>query len=108
VHLNRTTPLTLTAALVSITLLAGCVDSGTTRPDTGSAGKVNLTSLVGMRAQNLDSEMNSRGFSNVGGYKTATSSMTTWWNPAAHQCVSVETREGRVASMENIVEGNCQ
>jgi hypothetical protein len=51
-----------------------------------------------MRARNLDSEMNSRGFSNASGYQTA----------GAHQCVRVEAREARVAGTENIVEGNCQ
>lgn len=107
-RLNRITPITLTAALLGVTLLAGCVDTGTTRPDTGSAGKVDLSSLMGMRAQNLDSEMNSRGFSNVGGYKTDAASITTWWNAAARQCVKVETREGRVAGTEGIFEGNCQ
>jgi hypothetical protein len=105
-HSNRAT--VITVALLGAALLAGCVDTGTTRPDTGNAAPANLSSLVGMRAQSLDSEMSRRGFTNVGGYKTEGASMTTWWNPSARQCVSVETRQGKVARTEAIFEGNCQ
>ena len=55
----------------------------------------------------MDDEMDSRGFSNVGGYKNDCASMTTRWNAGSRQCISVETREGRVSKAETIVEGNC-
>jgi len=89
-------------------ILGGCVDSTTTREPSGSAQQMDLDTLVGMRGRNLDTEMAQNGFDNVGGYKTGEASMTTWWNAASRQCVSVETREGRVAKAETIVEGNCQ
>ena len=34
--------------------------------------------------------------------------VSTWWNAGSCQCLSVETRQGRVAKAEAIAEGNCQ
>jgi hypothetical protein len=99
----------LPCSLLAVTLsLGACVDTSTTREPTGSTQQMDPNTLVGMRGRNLDSEMASSGFKNVEGYKTDAASMTTWWNTASHQCISVETREGRIAKAENIVEGNCQ
>jgi len=72
-----------------------------------SAAQSDTGNLAGMRARNLDDEMTTRGFSNVGGYKTDTSSFTTWWNADSRECLSVETSQGRIANVESIVEGNC-
>lgn len=96
-------------ALLSITILLGaCVDDVTTRDDSGGlAQQMNPNELVGMRGRSMDDELNSRGFSNVGGYKNDGASMTTWWNAGSRQCISVETREGRVSKAATIVEGNC-
>ena len=70
--------------------------------------QVNLNDVVGMRARDLDSTMDSRGFTNKGGYKQGNSSFTTWWNAPTQQCVSVETKEGRIHKVESIFEGNCK
>ena len=70
--------------------------------------KVNLDDMVGMKAAYLDSDMESRGFKNVGGYQSDGAAFTTWWNASTKQCVSVATREGRVDKIESIFEGNCQ
>ena len=96
-------------ALLSTTVLLGaCVDDVTTRDDSGGlAQQMNPVELVGMRGRSMDDEMNIRGFSNVGGYKNDGASMTTWWNAGARQCISVETRDGRVSKAETIVDGNC-
>jgi hypothetical protein len=64
--------------------------------------------LIKMRARGLDGVMNARGFSNAGGYKSDGASMTSWWNADTRQCISVETRDGRIANAETIVAGNCQ
>jgi len=70
--------------------------------------QVNLNDLVGMRAGSLDTAMNSRGFTNKGGYKQGDTSFTTWWNASTNQCVSVATKQGRVHKIEAIFEGNCK
>ena len=105
-----TTRLFITSALLGGPLLAGCVDSGSTRSDSMAPAPLSsqVAALEGMRARNLDSEMNRLGFANVGGYKTESASITTWWNPRGEQCVKVETRDGRAASVESIFKGNCQ
>lgn len=64
--------------------------------------------MVGMKAAYLDSDMESRGFKNVGGYQSEKTVYTTWWNAATEQCVSVATRQGRVDKIESIFEGNCK
>jgi hypothetical protein len=68
----------------------------------------NPGSLVGMRACNMGNEMRRMGFNNVGGYKTDDASYTTWWNAASRECVSIETRQGKVANAQPIGPGNCQ
>ena len=70
--------------------------------------KINLDDMVGMKAAYLDSDMESRGFRNVGGYQSEGAAFTTWWNASTKQCVSVATRQGRVDKIESIFEGNCQ
>jgi hypothetical protein len=67
-----------------------------------------VRALQGMRAANLDSEMNRLGFRNVGGYQSGGAAYSTWWNPRGEQCAKVETREGRVADIEAIYAGNCR
>jgi hypothetical protein len=100
-------PITLTLVLTTALGLTACVESGSTRESTGMAASTNPGTLVGMRAGSLDGEMDRLGFHNTDGYKSTVSSFTTWYNAGAHQCISVETREGKVADAKNIVEGNC-
>jgi len=100
--MTRILTATLSFAILGASFLTGCVDSGSTRPES------DVSNLVGMRARNLDYEMNNRGFKNVGGYKTENSSITMWWNANIAQCVKVDTTDGRVASTEAILAGNCR
>lgn len=93
----------LGAGALALTLSA-CVEPET-RPSTGY---VSLDDLVGMRAQNNDRVLESRGFVNTGGYKNDTQSITLWWNANARQCVKVVTENGRFKEYENIAEENCQ
>ena len=72
------------------------------------AHHVSLDDLAGMKASNLDSTMESRGFTNKGGYKQHGTSYTTWWNASTEQCVSVATHQGEVKKVEAIFKGNCQ
>ena len=76
-------------------------------PSGGGAHQMDHSSLLHMRRRGLDGEMTGRGFTKVGGYKSDGASMPTWLNAGSHQCISVETRDGRVADAETIVEENC-
>lgn len=109
-HPRITTTFSITVALLGGSLLVGCVDTGSTKAESMAAAPLSheVKALEGMRARNLDSEMNRLGFSNVGGYKSDDASVTTWWNPRGEQCVKVETRDGRADSIESIFKGNCQ
>ncbi len=102
--------ISIAALLLSGLLLTGCVDSGSTKSDSMAAAPLSseVEALEGMRARNLDSEMNRLGFTNVGGYKSEDASITTWWNPRDQQCVKVETRDGHADSIDSIFKGNCQ
>ncbi len=71
------------------------------------AGQSSSANLVGMRAGSLDAEMAGRGFKSVGVSKAAGGAMSTWWNASSRECLSVETRQGRVSKAETIAEGNC-
>lgn len=93
----------LGAATLALTLSA-CVEPQT-KP--ASADYVSLDDLVGARAQNMDAVLQSRGFTNTGGYKTDTQSITRWWNPTALQCVQVVTEQGRIKEYSNIAGDNC-
>ena len=75
------------------------------KPNAGQSGSGDL---VGMRAGSLDAEMAGRGFKSVGGYQTAGAATSIWWNAGSRECLSVETRQGRVSKAEAIVEGNCR
>jgi hypothetical protein len=100
-------PITLTLVLTTALGLTACVESGTTHESAVTAPQMNPGTLIGMRAGSLDGEMDRQGFHSTGGYKKDMSSFTTWYNAGAHQCISVETREGKIANAETIVEGNC-
>jgi hypothetical protein len=67
-----------------------------------------VNDLVGARASSADSELRTRGFSDKGGYKERDRSHVTWWNAQTRQCVDVVTRDGRIDSIQDIAEGNCQ
>ena len=113
--MKRTATLHLLIAtlLLGGALLTGCAGTGGGTSTSGQGMQANplsgdVRALQGMRAANLDSEMNRLGFSNVGGYQAGGAAVTTWWNPNGAQCAKVETREGRVASIEALYAGNCR
>jgi hypothetical protein len=66
-----------------------------------------FSSMIGMRASNLDGEMQSRGFAHKGGHQSNGASHTTWWNRSSRECLTVATRDGRVDTVQSIAEGNC-
>lgn len=73
----------------------------------GYQSYVNVNDLVGARASSADSDLRSRGFQDTGGYQQGGKSFVTWHNRTTRQCVRVVTRDGRIARVEDIDEGNC-
>lgn len=73
----------------------------------GNATYVQLNDLVGARASSVDSNMEQRGFRRTGGYKSDGHIYATWWNAGSRQCVQLTTDNGRLQSISNLVEGNC-
>ncbi|MCM8613110.1 hypothetical protein [Accumulibacter sp.] len=66
--------------------------------------------LSGLRYQSLErvnEQMNSRGFTDGGGYQQGEKPFTTWWNERTRQCVQAVTRDGRIRRFESLSEGNC-
>jgi len=74
----------------------------------GYQSYVSLDDLIGARASGAESDLNSRGFRAIGSYKRGNRSMVNWWNQQTRQCVEVTTANGHVASIDSIMEGNCQ
>lgn len=68
---------------------------------------VSVNDLVGARASSADSELSSRGFATRGGHKQDNKSFVTWYNAATRQCIQTVTKEGRIARIDSLVEGNC-
>lgn len=68
---------------------------------------VAVNDLVGTRASSADSELRSRGFNDVGGYKEGGKSHVTWYNRGTHQCVEAITKDGEIRRLNDIDEGNC-
>lgn len=69
---------------------------------------VSVNDLIGARAAGAESDLESRGFRSTGSYKQGQRSMVTWYNSRTHQCIEVATAGGRIDTIENIAEGNCQ
>ena len=68
----------------------------------GYTTKAAFTDLRGDRASSADSAMRQRGFVNVDGFKSGTTSYTIWNRPASQQCIQVAVANGRVSSAVDI------
>lgn len=85
---------------------ADCTSGGGS--SSGSSSQVDLRDLVGSRAAGAETEMEARGFRNVKGRKTGSTSYTFWKNDDTSQCVQVAVRNGRVASILRSNANNCK
>jgi hypothetical protein len=74
---------------------------------TGQAAYVPLNDLVGARAQFMDDDMRKRGFVRKGGWQSGNAAYSMWWNGSTRQCVQGVVTDGRIQSLNPIVEGNC-
>lgn len=68
----------------------------------GFRPSVDLSDLVDARGSSVDGEMQSRGFRNVGGLKSGTTSYTYWFNNRTRQCVQMGVADGRVQNVQDI------
>ena len=66
-----------------------------------------LQDLVGVRAPGGETELGSRGFTNVGGRQGDDRTYTFWWNPREQRCVTVATMQGRYASITSSPAADC-
>jgi len=64
--------------------------------------------LVGARAPGGETQMQARGYTNVGGRTGDDRVWTYWWNPATHTCVTVATMQGRYDSITVSPAADCQ
>lgn len=58
--------------------------------------------LVGIKASSGESELQNRGFNNVDGFKSGSTSYTIWFNRNTRQCLQVATTDGRYDSITDI------
>ncbi|RZA29417.1 MAG: hypothetical protein EOP02_04585 [Proteobacteria bacterium] len=54
-----------------------------------------IRDLVGARAAGAETQMEARGYTNVGGQTGDDRTWTYWWNPRTNICVTVSTMDGR-------------
>lgn len=66
-----------------------------------------LSDLVGARAAGAETQMQARGYTNVGGTTGDDRVWTVWWNPRTRSCVTVATVEGRYDSITASPEPDC-
>jgi hypothetical protein len=67
----------------------------------------NLRDLVGARAAGAERDLQRRGFFITDGHKGANASYTYWWSPSRKDCVMVQTRDGRYASINDVSAADC-
>ncbi|MDR7146373.1 hypothetical protein [Rhizobium sp. BE258] len=68
--------------------------------DASARSPLDIADLVGARAPGAESEMQARGYVDVGGNNT-------WWNAARKQCVKVRVSQGRYASISQLKASSC-
>jgi hypothetical protein len=73
----------------------------------GQASYVQVNDLIGARGSSFDDAMRQRGFVSRGAYQSAGAANSMWWNGSTRQCLAVVVADGRVRSINPIVEGNC-
>ena len=74
----------------------------------GSSSKVDLSDLVGARAAGAQTDIEGRGFRNTKSSKSGSASFTWWKNDDTNQCVQMTVRNGKVSSIINSPQRNCQ
>lgn len=69
-----------------------------------SAEPAKFEDLVGARASSGESELESRGFRHVDTIQSGDNVYTIWFNPRTHQCLQVDTVDGKYYSVNAIQE----
>ncbi|GAA5786706.1 hypothetical protein [Chitiniphilus shinanonensis] len=70
-------------------------------------GAGSLADLVGARAAGGETQLQARGYVNVGGGKRHGHSDTVWWNAAQQRCVAVTTANGRYQRIDEAAAARC-
>ncbi|MCF1422012.1 MULTISPECIES: hypothetical protein [Mangrovimonas] len=66
-----------------------------------------LKDLVDMRASSLDNEMGNRGYDWIKTEKSGYNSYQNWWNNRKNKCVTVRVSDGKVKSIVNVPDLDC-
>ena len=73
----------------------------------GQAAYIPLIDLVGARAAYMDDDLGKRGFVRKNSWQSGNAAYGMWWNVGTRQCIQVMVSDGRIQSLNPIVEGNC-
>lgn len=68
----------------------------------GYTQTVQFKDLDGVRAAGADSQLQSRGFRNVDGFKSGTAAYTIWYRGQSSQCLQMMVVDGRVEDIRDI------
>lgn len=67
-----------------------------------------IQDLVGARAAGAETQMQARGYTNVGGRTGDDRVWTYWWNPKTRTCVTVSTVQGRYDAITTSPAPDCE
>ncbi|MFG6082100.1 hypothetical protein ACEUZ9_002741 [Paracoccus litorisediminis] len=79
---------------ILITTLVGLASPGFANPPS------DISDLIGARGAGAETQMQARGYVDVGGNNT-------WWNEATGNCVKVHVSQGRYKSIDNMPATRC-
>lgn len=73
-----------------------------------AANAKDLNDLVGARAGQAEGDLESRGYTYITGNEGSFNTKHSyWWNANGKNCVHIETRDGRYASIRDASKGDC-
>ncbi|MBO9519628.1 MAG: hypothetical protein J7493_16330 [Porphyrobacter sp.] len=81
---------------------------GTTAAAASAQTPADIQDLVGARGAGGETQMQARGYTNVGGETGDDRVWTYWWNPTTRTCVTVATKDGRYDSITTSPAPDCQ
>lgn len=83
-----------------LTMSSGVILSMLATTDASAKSPNDIADLVGARAAGAESEMQGRGYEDVGGNNT-------WWNASSKTCVRVRVSQGRYSSISQVKPSVC-
>lgn len=66
-----------------------------------------LSDLVNQGSDYAQRELRKRGFVRKGGWQSGNAAYSMWWNANIRQCIQGVVSDGRIQSLNPIIENNC-